>query len=197
MTQITSNVNPTTRNLRASMLTCDTLYHLAEIMTGDRYANLVFTDKECADIEHLAYVSNIGAPSKEVAWERFRDRCLTATYVAIPEAVKKSLSQAKEDHGTLYVVSEQWASEETVYTDAEKDAMLGDLVDWVYEDVNFRADYEDSHANDLEGKDADEVDDCFYDFCVFSIEDAVGTAEYYGSGSIGCLNIRVIRRAAA
>lgn len=59
------------RNLNITALTSDTLYTLAEILKGNRYANLQFTGAEASDIEKAAYVANMGAGNRESAWIRF------------------------------------------------------------------------------------------------------------------------------
>ena len=59
------------RNLTITALTSDTLYNLSEILKGNRYANLQFTDAEAKDIEQAAYVANMGARNREAAWIRF------------------------------------------------------------------------------------------------------------------------------
>ena len=73
------NTNTATvkRNLSVSMLASDTLYRLAWIMSGDRYAVLSFPETEAKAIEYLAYCANMGAESKEAAWVRFCELCLS------------------------------------------------------------------------------------------------------------------------
>lgn len=72
-----TNTTEVKRNLSVSMLTSDTLYRLAWIMSGNRYTVLSFPETEAKSIEHLAYCANMGAESKEAAWIRFCELCLS------------------------------------------------------------------------------------------------------------------------
>lgn len=71
------NTNTASVNLKVTALTSDTLYHLAEVLTGNRYATLQFTADECKAIEMNAYAANMGAEGKEAAWVRFCELCLS------------------------------------------------------------------------------------------------------------------------
>lgn len=66
-----TNTAAVKRNLTITALTSDTLYTLAEILKGDRYTNLQFTDAEAKDIEQAAYIANMGAGNRESSWIRF------------------------------------------------------------------------------------------------------------------------------
>lgn len=83
------NTNTASVNLKVTALTSDTLYRLAEVLTGDRFATLQFTADECKAIEMNAYVANMGAESKASAWTRFCDLCFADK--AISDEVKDRL----------------------------------------------------------------------------------------------------------
>lgn len=61
----------TTTTVKVTALTSDTLYHLAAILKGNRYATIETTEAEAKDIEQAAYVANMGASNREAAWIRF------------------------------------------------------------------------------------------------------------------------------
>ncbi len=89
----------TTRPLSVSALTSDTLYTLAEMLMGDRYANLLFEDGEASDIEHAAYVANMSENSKEAAWVRFCELLANGErygFHHISDALAKRLADATE-----------------------------------------------------------------------------------------------------
>lgn len=83
------NTNTASVNLKVTALTSDTLYRLAELLTGDRYATLQFTADECKAIEMNAYAANMGAESKESAWTRFCELCFADK--AVSDGVKDRL----------------------------------------------------------------------------------------------------------
>lgn len=83
------NTNTASVNLKVTALTSDTLYRLAELLTGDRYATLQFPTDECKAIEMNAYAANMGAESKESAWVRFCGLC--SADKAISDEVKDRL----------------------------------------------------------------------------------------------------------
>ena len=83
------NTNTASVNLKVTALTSDTLYRLAELLTGNRYAALQFTADECKAIEMNSYVANMGASDKESAWVRFCELC--ATDKAVSDTVKDRL----------------------------------------------------------------------------------------------------------
>lgn len=118
MTQTASNVK---RALSISFLTLETLTHLAEIMTGNKYDSLYFTEEGAAAIEHLAYVANIGAESKAAAWERFRELCASSHCAAeIPEEVKEAVNPTTPQEKVI----EEGVSRITFTTEPEKGCVV-------------------------------------------------------------------------
>lgn len=90
------NTNTASVNLKVTALTSDTLYRLAELLTGNRYATLQFTADECKAIEINAYAANMGAESKESAWTRFCELCTADK--AISDTVKDRLDMVDSGH---------------------------------------------------------------------------------------------------
>ena len=70
----TASVNTT---VKVTALTSDTLYRLAAILKGNRYATIETTEAEAKAIESNAYAANMGADGKEAAWVRFCELCLS------------------------------------------------------------------------------------------------------------------------
>lgn len=63
--------------VKVTALTSDTLYRLAAILKGNRYATIETTEAEVKAIESNAYAANMGAEGKEAAWVRFCELCLS------------------------------------------------------------------------------------------------------------------------
>lgn len=69
--------NTNTASVKVTALTSDTMYRLAAILKGNRYATIETTEAEAKAIESNAYAANMGAESKEAAWVRFCELCLS------------------------------------------------------------------------------------------------------------------------
>ena len=75
--------------VKVTALTSDTLYRLAAILKGNRYATIETTEAEAKAIESNAYAANMGAEGKEAAWVRFCELCHSSyNGKDISEAVK-------------------------------------------------------------------------------------------------------------
>lgn len=105
------NTNTASVNLKVTALTSDTLYRLAELLTGNRYASLQFTADECEAIEMNAYAANMGASDNESAWVRFCELCTADK--AISDTVKDRLGMADSgfEVGAIVKYRKEWCSE--------------------------------------------------------------------------------------
>lgn len=80
----------------------------------------------------------------------------------------------------MYIVSQDWESERFVYSDNEKDKLLSDLTDWLFENNLFYTDYLESNTNTL-----------YHTYCLNSAAETIDCAEYYGSWGVASLTVSI------
>lgn len=80
----------------------------------------------------------------------------------------------------MYIVSQDWESERFVYSDNEKEELLSDLTDWLFENDVFYADYLENNTGTL-----------YHTHCLNSAAEAIDCAESYGSWVVADLTICV------
>lgn len=117
-----TNSTEVNRNLKVTALTADTMYRLAAILKGDRFAPLQFEESEASTLEHLAYCANMGASDKESAWLRFAELILKdTTNKGISEEVKERIDCAvNSDRYDILIFDEDGdAISETVFEKEE------------------------------------------------------------------------------
>lgn len=80
----------------------------------------------------------------------------------------------------MYIVSQDWESERFVYSDNEKEKLLFDLTDWLFDNEENRSE---THLDD---------DRAYRAFCENQAEDAVNCAKIYGKWSVADLTVRAL-----
>lgn len=81
----------------------------------------------------------------------------------------------------MYIVNQDWESEQFVYSDNEKEKLLYDLTKWLFENEGCYIDY----VNDKS--------DClYYDYCMNNAAETIEYAEIYGNWSVADLTVRTV-----